>query len=114
MKLTPEQRRDLMRRVVLMAEAHNRTCSDDLVAFWVEELAPHYGEHLFEAIRLCMRDKWMPSVNELLERERKVSLPARTAIAEQRYQRELEAYRREPLLIDRTVGVVGDEPSEPH
>ena len=37
MPVTQQQRQDLMRRVALMAEAFNRTLSDDLVGFWVDE-----------------------------------------------------------------------------
>jgi len=122
----------LARRVILLAEAFNRTLSDDLVAFWVEELAPHYGENLFEAMRASMCEKWMPSINELLERERKVGLPARIARAELEYARQRDQWAR--ALPEHTanteqrdreakefframrekLGLADDEPSEPH
>lgn len=133
MKLTPEQRRDLMRRIVLMAEAHNRVLSDDLVAFWVEELAPHYGSILFDSMHATMREKWMPSVKEVLEPVRQHDLQQRRALAEQRYQRDLAAYAGVPKRLtaaeeqaatedaaeffrrlNEKLGLPRDEPTEPH
>jgi hypothetical protein len=52
-----------------MAEMFNRNLSDDAMGFWLAELAPHYGPHLFEAMREAMRGKWMPSVDDVVERK---------------------------------------------
>jgi hypothetical protein len=49
-----------------MCELFNRKLSDDAVAFWMEELTPAYGPHLFEALRLACRETWMPSVGWVL------------------------------------------------
>jgi hypothetical protein len=50
-----------------MCEIFNRQLSDDAMQFWMEELQPHYGPFLVEAIRAGCREKWMPSIGWVIE-----------------------------------------------
>lgn len=72
MKNGPEEfykkcRLEIAQMVTLMAEIFNRKLSDGAVAFWVEELFPHYGSRLGESMREAMRDKFMPAINAIIE-----------------------------------------------
>mgnify|MGYP001587251162 CR=1 FL=1 len=51
-----------------MCELFNRQLGDDAVAFWIAELSPFYGDHLFEALRQACLEKWMPGVGWVIDK----------------------------------------------
>jgi hypothetical protein len=89
---------DLAKRLALMCEIFNRQLSDDAVAFWIEELTPHYGPHLFTALREGMREKWMPSVGSVIDRATSLARTEREEAAAKEFfqqrQRERDEYER--------------------
>lgn len=83
---------DLAKRISLMCELFNRQLSDDAIAFWIEELQPIYGPHLFEALRVGCREKWMPSVGWVIDKAEEFKR------LEENRKREEEFNRKNELL----------------